>query len=83
MKEMLAASSPYITQFLASVLATRQDQPEVVMVKCYYISLDTVLASPVMGCAVGAFSSPNSPLTLHEAASDCMISLLGRIEREN
>lgn len=27
-------------------------------------------------------SSPHSPPDLHEAASDCMISLLGRIERE-
>ena len=34
--------------------------------------MDTVLASPVMGCAVGALSSPNSPPTLHEASSDCM-----------
>lgn len=59
-------------------------------VKCYSswmtlgaISLDTVLASSVMGLAVGALSSPNSLPTLHEAASDCMISLLGRIERED
>jgi hypothetical protein len=49
------------------------------------ISSDKVLASLLMGCAVGALSSPTSlPLspTLHEAASDCMISLLGRKERE-
>ena len=72
-KEMLAASSPHITQFLASVLATGQDQ-----LKCYSswmtlgaISFDTVLTSPLL------------PPTLQEAASDCIISLLGRIERED
>jgi len=89
-KEMLTASSTHITQFLASVLNSGQDQIKIVTVKCYSswmtlgaISLDTVLASPVMGCAVAALSSPHSHPTLHEAASDCMISLLGRIERED
>ena len=31
---------------------------------------------------LSALSSPHSPPALHEAASDCLISLLGRIERE-
>ena len=49
MKEMLAAPLPHITHFLASVLATVQDQLKVITVKCYSswmtlgaISLDTV-----------------------------------------
>ena len=74
-KEMLASSSPHITQFLASVLATGQDQLKVITVKCYSswmtlgaISLDTVLTSPLL---------PHLPPTLQEAANDCMISLLG------
>jgi transportin-3 len=60
-KEMLL---PPITQFLA----TGQDQKKVITVKCYSswmtlgaISLDIVLTSLVMGCAVGALSSPTSP----------------------
>jgi hypothetical protein len=58
---MLIASSPHITQFLASVLATGQDTLKVITVKCYSswmtlgaISLNTVRTSPVMGCAVVA-----------------------------
>ena len=39
-------------------------------------------ASPVMGLAVSALSSPRSAPPLHEASADCMIALLTRIERE-
>ena len=39
-------------------------------------------ASPVMGLAVSALSSPRSAPTLHEASADCMIALLTRIEME-
>ena len=39
-------------------------------------------ASPVMGLAVSALSSPRSVPPLHEASADCMIALLTRIERE-
>ena len=48
---------------------------------CRHVSIP-VQASPVMGLAVSALSSPLSSPSLHEAAADCMIALLTRIERE-
>jgi hypothetical protein len=48
-KGVLAASSPHITQFLASVMATWQVQLKVSTVTLGAISFDRVLASPLMG----------------------------------
>lgn len=62
MKEMLAAPLPHITHFLASVLATVQDQLKVITVKCYssWMTLGAISLDTVRGCDVGTLSSPNS-----------------------
>jgi len=93
-KQMLTLSSPHIGQFLQSVLSDpatgSQTGRQVSVVKCFCswltlgcIPLDSVQSSPVMCVAVSALSSPQSAPALHEAAADCMIALLTRIERED
>ena len=87
-KELLGASHTHITQFLSSVISSPSHH--VSCVKCYsswlslgVIPLDSVLTSPVMGAAVASLHAPHTPPDLHEAATDCMIALLARLERED
>ena len=87
-KQMLSASHTHITQFLSTVISSPSHH--VSCVKCYsswlslgVIPLDSVLTSPVMGAAVASLHAPHTPPDLHEAATDCMIALLARLERED
>ena len=67
-RDILTASAPHITAFLVSVLgAGGQDGLRVTVVRCYSswlslgaIPLSSVLASPVMGCAVQALQDSHS-----------------------
>ena len=86
-KEMLSEGHSYISQFLATVVTSNNQQ--VACIKCYSswltlgaIPLDSVLASPVMGLAVASLQAPHTPPDLHEVAADCVIALLARLERE-
>jgi len=88
-KDMLSGSSQYIIQFLGTVITTDQSQ-QTSCIKCYsswltlgVIPLDSVLQSAVMGAAVASLQAPNTPTELHEAATDCMIALIARLERED
>ena len=46
------------------------------------IPLSTVPASAVIHLAINILSQHSSPPNLHEAAADCLINLLTRLERE-
>ena len=89
-KEMLSSSSGQVTHLLSSLLSCPgPESVRITCVKCYgswltlgVIPLDTVLASPVMGFTVQALQSPTSSSELHEASTECMTALLGRLERE-
>ena len=88
-KEMLSGSHQYITQFLGTVITSDQTQ-KVNCIKCYsswltlgVIPLDSVLSSPVMGTAVLSLQDQATPCEVHEAATDCMLALLARLERED
>ena len=90
-KEMLSSSYSHVTQFLGTLVTSSATSAQLVScVKCYsswltlgVIPLDTVLASPVMGMAVASLQAPQTAPELHEAATDCMIALLARLERED
>ena len=88
-KQLLTASAPHVTQFLQQMVESGGAGRQVSCVKCYTswltlgcVPLASVRASPVMGLAVTALSSPRTPAPLHEASADCLIALLARIERE-
>jgi len=88
-KQLLTASAPHVAQFLQQMVESGGAGRQVSCVKCYTswltlgcVPLAAVRASPVMGLAVTALSSPRTPAALHEASADCLIALLARIERE-
>ena len=89
-KEMLSSSAGQVTHLLSSLLnCPGPESVRITCVKCYgswltlgVIPLDSVLASPVMGFTVQALQSPTSTSELHEASTECMTALLGRLERE-
>ena len=89
-KEMLTAASPQVTHLLSSMISVSgPENVKITCVKCYgswltlgVIPLDTVLTSPVMGFTVQILQSPHSHPELHDAATECLTALLGRLERE-
>jgi len=92
-KDELQKSSSALSQFLQSCLSSTTSQPlntQILVIKCYsswmtlgVIPLASVHSSAVMHLAVSVLSHHSSPATLHESASDCVINLLTRLEREN
>ena len=63
--------------------------PKILVIKCYsswltlgVVPLGNVQNSGIMHLALNILAQHSTPTSLHDAASDCVTSLLARLERE-
>ena len=90
-REMLSGSSEYIIQFLDTVITSQPSPAQLLScVRCYsswltlgVIPLTSVVSSPIMVTTVSSLQTPHSPPDLHEASTECLTSLLFRLEKED
>jgi len=92
-KDELKKSSDALSQLLDSCLSNATDNQlhiQNMVIKCYsswlilgVLPVNSVTTSGVIHLAVSVLSHHASPASLHESASDCIINLLTRLEKEN
>ncbi|XP_023333907.1 transportin-3 isoform X1 [Eurytemora carolleeae] len=92
-KEDLQKSSAAMSQLLQSCLNTSTDNSltlQIMVLKCYsswiilgVVPLNTMHSSSVLHLAIRVLTQHTSTQNIHEAASDCVINLLSRFEKES
>lgn len=94
-KEVLQRSAPALSHLLQSCLAGEAHannmlNVQILVIKCYsswltlgVVPLCNVQTSGLMHLALSILAEHNAPIALHDAATDCVTSLLARLERED